>query len=76
MKKFAKLLFEFTFTHGIYLILPILKLCGVIDWSWLWTLAPIWLPIALVLALLIFVAFGLFIVTPIMLGFVIFYGDK
>jgi len=25
----------------------VLKLCGVIKWSWLWVLSPIWLPIAL-----------------------------
>ena len=27
----------------------ILKLCGVIKWSWLWVLAPTWIPIALVI---------------------------
>jgi len=27
----------------------ILKLCGVINWSWAWVLAPFWLPIAIVL---------------------------
>lgn len=25
----------------------IMKLCGVIDWSWLWVLAPLWGPLAL-----------------------------
>lgn len=25
-----------------------LKLCGVIHWSWVWVLDPIWIPIALV----------------------------
>lgn len=28
-----------------------LKLCGVIDWSWFWVLAPIWIPIAILLAI-------------------------
>lgn len=32
----------------------ILKLCGVIAWSWLWVLSPIWIPLAVVLALLAF----------------------
>lgn len=27
-----------------------LRLCGVITWSWLWVLAPIWIPIALFFA--------------------------
>lgn len=33
----------------------VLKLCGVISWSWLWVLAPIWMPIALALGLVIIV---------------------
>lgn len=28
-----------------------LKLLGVIDWSWLWVLCPIWIPIAVPLAI-------------------------
>lgn len=32
----------------------ILRLCGVIDWPWVWVLAPIWVPIGLwLLAVLI-----------------------
>ena len=41
----------------ITLILVILKLTGVIDWSWVWVTSPIWIPIALVLFIL-FVALG------------------
>lgn len=35
----------------------VLKLCGVIDWSWIWVLSPIWLPLAtiIVICLLIFI---------------------
>lgn len=29
------------------LIFIVLKLCGVISWSWLWVLCPIWGPLAL-----------------------------
>lgn len=25
-----------------------LKLCGVVDWSWWWVLAPFWLPLVIV----------------------------
>ena len=27
----------------------VLKLCGVIHWSWLWVLAPLWIPFGLIL---------------------------
>lgn len=35
----------------------VLKLCGVIDWSWIWVLSPLWLPLAtvIVICLLIFI---------------------
>lgn len=29
----------------------VLKLCHVIEWSWLWVLAPLWIPIVLALAI-------------------------
>lgn len=29
-----------------------LRLCGVIGWSWWWVTAPLWAPVALVLAIL------------------------
>lgn len=32
-----------------------LKLCGVIAWSWLWVLAPLWIPTALALLLVVIV---------------------
>ena len=34
----------------------VLKLCGVIGWSWWWVTVPFWGPIALVLAIVILVA--------------------
>jgi hypothetical protein len=42
-----------------------LKLCGVINWPWVWVTAPFWGPVALVCALL--VAFAVF-----MFGFWLF----
>jgi hypothetical protein len=37
---------------GVLLILFItLKLCGVIQWSWWWVLAPVWIPIVLTVAM-------------------------
>ncbi|QBP32920.1 gp20 [Shigella phage Buco] len=29
-----------------------LKLCGVINWSWVWVLAPWWLPLVLAVSLM------------------------
>lgn len=34
----------------------VLKLLGVIKWSWLWVLAPIWLPTAIVILVIILIA--------------------
>lgn len=41
------------FTGLLTLIFITLKLTNVIDWSWLWVLAPIWIAWSLVLVLLI-----------------------
>lgn len=40
----------------------ILKLVGVIDWSWWWVLSPIWIPVVLLLAVsvLLFVVYRIF----------------
>lgn len=35
------------------IVFIILKLCGVIHWSWLWVLAPLWTPIAIFFLVLI-----------------------
>ena len=31
----------------------VLKLCGVIGWSWWWVTAPLWAPVALALAVFV-----------------------
>lgn len=36
----------------------VLKLCGVIKWSWIWVLAPFWIPIILIV-IIIFVLFAI-----------------
>lgn len=43
---------SFPVTGALGVAFVILKLCGVISWSWLWVLAPFWGPLALVLAIL------------------------
>ena len=38
------------FGSALLLTSIILKLVGVIDWSWWWVLSPIWIPVVLLLA--------------------------
>lgn len=33
------------------IVFIVLKLCGVIQWSWVWVVAPIWIPTALFLGI-------------------------
>lgn len=40
-------------TTVLTLIFVVLKLCGVIKWSWIWVLAPTWISIVLCLIILI-----------------------
>lgn len=47
------------FGSALLLTFIILKLVGVIDWSWWWVLSPIWIPVVLLLAvsILLFVVY-------------------
>jgi hypothetical protein len=35
------------------IVFVVLKLCGIICWSWWWVLAPFWMPFALLIILVI-----------------------
>jgi len=48
----------------------VLKLTGVIAWSWWWVLAPFWVGIA------IFIAMAIFIFILAMIGYSIYNGNK
>jgi hypothetical protein len=37
----------------LFLAFFVLKLCGVIHWSWWWVTSPLWLPIVIVGAIII-----------------------
>lgn len=39
---------ESTFLGTLTIVFIILKLTNVIDWSWVWILSPIWIPMCLV----------------------------
>lgn len=46
-----------SFTELLLLAFIVLKLCGVITWSWWWVLSPFWIPLAISVAcLLIYLA--------------------
>ena len=38
------------------LVFIVLKLCNVIAWSWIWVLAPLWIPLAITLVICIIAA--------------------
>lgn len=40
------------FLEALFLLFLGLKLGNVIDWSWWWVFAPIWIPIVLVVAII------------------------
>lgn len=42
-----------SFCGLLTIVFIVLKLCKVITWSWLWVLAPIWIPTAIVLVILL-----------------------
>lgn len=35
------------FASLLVIVFVTLKLCGVIAWSWIWVLSPLWIPIAM-----------------------------
>lgn len=35
------------FADVLTIVFIILKLCGVIDWSWVWVLSPLWISLIL-----------------------------
>ena len=41
------------FSGLLFIAFLILKLCNVITWSWWWVTAPLWIPVAFVLVVLI-----------------------
>lgn len=41
------------FVGGLTLAFIILKLCHIINWSWVWVLSPIWIAVLLIIILAI-----------------------
>lgn len=40
----------------LFIVFLIFKLIGVITWSWWWVTSPLWLPLALLLLVVVFLA--------------------
>ena len=41
------------FTGLLQIVFIVLKLCGIIGWSWLWVLAPMWISAIIVACVII-----------------------
>lgn len=51
-----------TFCSILAIVFIVLKLAHFIDWSWIWVLAPIWIPTAIAFIIsLIFLTFLIFV---------------
>ena len=55
-----------SFASVLTLIFITLKLTGYIDWSWWWVLAPMWLPITILLAIAAITLMGALCVLAVM----------
>lgn len=44
------------FTTLLTIAFIVLKLCHIIEWSWLWVLSPLWIPLAIIIAIAVFIA--------------------
>lgn len=45
------------FTGTLQIAFIVLKLCGIINWSWLWVLSPTWISVALLFVCIIIAIF-------------------
>lgn len=50
------------FLGALTILFIALKLTHIIDWSWWWVLAPLWIPVAVVLGIIAIVAIVIMIV--------------
>lgn len=41
---------------AVFLVFLILKLCGVLEWSWIWVTAPLWIPAGITAVVLVVMA--------------------
>ena len=41
------------FVGLLTIVFVVLKLCGVIEWKWIWVVSPVWISIALILVIVL-----------------------
>lgn len=61
MEKKVTINFGGFFSALLAIAFIVLRLCGVIDWAWVWVLAPLWIPLALSLFITLIVLLVAFI---------------
>jgi hypothetical protein len=44
-----------TLSGLVFIVFLVLKLCNVIDWSWWWVTAPLWIPVAIGVVILLII---------------------
>ena len=54
-----------SFLNLLFLVFLVLKLTKVINWSWWWVTAPLWIPVSIVLGILAMVFVGAIIYSVI-----------
>jgi hypothetical protein len=43
------------FSGILFIVFLVLKLCNVINWSWWWVTAPLWIPVIIVIICIIII---------------------
>lgn len=52
--------FNIGFLDVLLIVFVILKLTGLISWSWVWVLSPIWIPVCILVAIAIVGIIGIY----------------
>lgn len=47
--------FELSLSTLVTIIFVILKLCGVLSWSWWWVLSPLWVGVAIIIVVAVLI---------------------
>jgi len=46
----------------LFIVFLVLKLCGVISWSWWWIFAPLWIPFVIGILIVLFLLLVYFLI--------------
>lgn len=59
------------FTGVLTIVFVVLKLLGKIDWSWVWVLSPLWIPIVSIVSMIIvigIIVIGIVLIKKFIIG--------